>query len=96
MARFYIAPYGWLSADPSYGVAAVKAGSEESRRFYFGNLDSFRMVANNGFQAPFTVPKLQWRADPYDNQEGEAESDTQGFNFSQLERCTEVLSYEEL
>lgn len=54
------------------------------------------MVANNGFQAPFTVPKLQWRADPYDNQEGEAESDTQGFNFSQLERCTEVLSYEEL
>ena len=95
-ARFYIAPYGWLSADPSYGVAAVKAGSEESRRFYFGNLDSFRMVANNGFQAPFTVPKLQWRADPYDNQEGEAESDTQGFNFSQLERCTEVLSYEEL
>ena len=51
--------------------AAVRAGKEERRKFYFGNLDPYRMVANRQFQAPFTVGKAHWRADPYDNQVGE-------------------------
>ena len=33
-ARFYIAPYGWLYADPSYGIAAVRARNETRRRFF--------------------------------------------------------------
>ena len=94
--RFYIAPYGWLYADTSYGTAAVRAENEERRKFYFGNLDPFRMVANNAFQENFTIPKQQWRADPYDNQVGEMESADKGFSFAQYERSKEILLCEEI
>lgn len=95
-ARFYIAPYGWLYADPSYGIVAVRARNETRRRFYFGNLDAYRMVANNAFQAPFTVPKQHWRADPYDNQVGEIETAERGLGYGEFERSKEVLLCEEL
>lgn len=89
--RFYAEPFGWIFADPSYGTGAVRAGSEERRRFYFGNLDAYRMVANSAFQTNFTVPKEQWRADPYDNQLGEIESDSRGFDFDDYERTKQIL-----
>jgi transglutaminase-like putative cysteine protease len=94
--RFYIAPYGWLYADTSYGTAAVRAENEERRKFYFGNLDPYRMVANNAFQVGFTVDKQHWRADPYDNQVGEMETSDRGFSFSEYERSKEILSHEEI
>ena len=93
--RFYIAPYGWLFADPSYGTAAVRAQNEERRRFYFGNLDAYRMVANREFQAPFTVPKQYWRMDPYDNQLGGIETDKRGLRSYEFERSKEILLCEE-
>ena len=89
--RFYVEPYGWIFADPSYGTGAVRAGKEARRRFYFGNLDAYRMVANSAFQTNFTVAKEQWRADPYDNQLGEIESDTRGFDFDDYLRTKEIL-----
>lgn len=95
-ARFYIAPYGWLYADCSYGTGAVRLDNEERRRFYFGNLDPYRMVANSAFQAPFTVDKRHWRADPYDNQVGEMESAHRGFDYSEFERSKEILLCEEI
>lgn len=94
--RFYIAPYGWLYADTSYGTAAVRAENEDRRKFYFGNLDPYRMVANNAFQTGFTVEKQHWRADPYDNQVGEMESDTRGFSYTEYERSKEILLCEEI
>jgi len=94
--RFYVAPYGWLFADPSYGTAAVRAGNESRRRFYFGNLDAYRMVANRAFQAPFTVQKQFWRADPYDNQLGEMETGERGLLLGEYERSKEILLCEEL
>lgn len=94
--RFYIAPYGWLFADPSYGTAAVRAQNEPRRRFYFGNLDAYRMVANRAFQAPFTIDKRFWRADPYDNQLGEIETAQRGLRYDEFERSKEVLSCDEL
>ncbi|MCI5647884.1 MAG: transglutaminase domain-containing protein [Fusicatenibacter sp.] len=94
--RFYAKPYGWMYADPSYGVAAVRMGKEERRRFYFGNLDPYRMVANNAFFAPFTVEKEHWRADPYDNQVGEMETEERGLKYSEFHRTKEVLDCEEL
>lgn len=94
--RFYTEPYGWLYADTSYGTAAVRVGSEERRRFYFGNLDPYRMVANNDFFVPFTVNKQHWRADPYDNQVGEIETDDRGLRFEEFTRSKEVLSCTEL
>ena len=95
-ARFYVPGYGWLFADPSYGTAAVRAGKEGRRKFYFGSLDPYRMVANRQFQAPFTVEKAHWRADPYDNQVGELETADRGFTYEEFDRAKEVLLCEEL
>ena len=95
-ARFYVEPYGWLFADPSYGIGAVRKGKEERRQFYFGNLDPYRMVANSAFHAQFTVPKEHWRADPYDNQSGEMETTDRGLHYEEYVRHKEMISYEEL
>lgn len=95
-ARFYVAPHGWLYADPSFGTAAVRAKNEARRQFYFGNLDPYRMVANSTFQAPFTVKKQFWRADPYDNQLGEMETDSRGLLYDEYDRGKELLLCEEL
>lgn len=95
-ARFYVPEHGWLYADPSYGISAVRAKSEARRRFYFGNLDPYRMAANRRFQAPFTAAKVHWRADPYDNQVGELETAERGFTYGEFVRAKEVLLCEEL
>ena len=95
-ARFYVAPYGWMFADPSYGVSANQQGCEERRQFYFGNLDPFRMVANREFQENFTVPKEFWRYDPYDNQSGEMETTDRGFKGSEYSRDKEILVCQEV
>ena len=68
-------------ADPSFGVGAVRENNEERRLHYFGNLDTFRMVANTQFQGDFDVPKDHWRADPYDNQVGEMETEDRGLRY---------------
>lgn len=70
---FYVAPYGWLYCDPSYGVGAYKSGNTARREHYFGNLDPFRLVASDEFQQPLTPDKALCRMDPYDNQSGEGE-----------------------
>lgn len=95
-AQFYIAPYGWLYADPSYGVSANRKGDEERRKFYFGNMDPFRMVANCEFQAEFTVPKHHWRMDPYDNQAGEIETADRGLKADEYLRDMVTLLCEEV
>ncbi len=84
-AQFYVEPYGWLFCDPSYGGSAFRAGDEMRRRFYFGNLDPFRMVANGRYQTDFTPPKYCDRSDPYDNQVGEVELNGEGLLLSQFD-----------
>ena len=71
--QFYIAPYGWLFADPSFGGSAYRAKNYPRWNHYFGNLDPYRMVANSEFQHSFEPPMKHWRYDPYDNQGGEIE-----------------------
>ncbi len=70
---FYVAPYGWLYCDPSYGEGAARNNNTVRREHYFGNLDPFRLVASDEFQQPLTPDKQLCRMDPYDNQSGEAE-----------------------
>lgn len=94
--RFFVEPFGWIYADPSYGTGAVRLGKEERRQFYFGNLDPYRMVANSAFQQNFTIPKEHWRADPYDNQLGEMETGDRGFSFNDYIRTKEILTCEEV
>ena len=94
--RFYVEPYGWIFADASYGVSSMRAQNEERRQFYFGNLDPYRMVANRVFQENFTIPKQQWRADPYDNQVGEIESADHGYSYDEYQRSKVILLCEEI
>ena len=94
--RFYVEPYGWLFADASYGVSAMRNENEPRRKFYFGNLDPYRMVANSKFQAPFTIPKEHWRADPFDNQVGEIETTDRSLTYEEYQRSKEILLCEEV
>lgn len=94
-AQFYDASRGWLYADPSYGVSAHRRGNEARRQFYFGYMDPYRMAANREFQAPFTVEKSHWRADPYDNQVGELETSDRAMRYDEFTRDREVLFWEE-
>lgn len=94
--RFYAEPFGWIFADPSYGVSAARTCNEERRQFYFGNLDPYRFVANSAFMTNFTIPKEHWRADPYDNQTGEMETSDRGFTYSEYLRDCDILLCEEV
>ena len=94
--RFYVEPDGWLYADTSYGVSAKRNDNESRRKFYFGNLDPDRMVANSAFQTPFTIRKNHWRADPFDNQVGEMETEDRGLTYEEYQRSKVVLSCEEV
>lgn len=90
-AMFYVKPYGWLYADPSFGGSAYASGDENRRRFYFGNLDPYRMTANHAFQQEFAVKKTFMPIDPYDNQSGEIESEEKGFASYEVETGKEWL-----
>lgn len=95
-AMFYIKPYGWLFADPSFGGSAFRAGNLKRQKFYFGNLDPFRMAANNAFQKEFNPAKKWWRSDPYDNQSGEIEYEDRGLHGDELESTKTVIAMEKL
>ena len=95
-AQFYVAPYGWLFADCSFGGSAYRAGEEERREFYFGNLDPYRMPAASQFQHPF-YPPMKWnRNDPYDNQLGEAEYGERSLRSQEYETVHVMVKAEEI
>ena len=66
-------------------------GEEWRRRHYFGNLDPWRMVANNRFQAEFEPAFDGMREDPYDNQMGEASVDGRGCRQREMLRTVELI-----
>lgn len=93
-AMFYIAPYGWLWADCSFGSSSRRMGEEARRLHYFGNLDPWRMVANSTFFAPLTPPDPQWRHDPFDNQTGELIADGRGLMGEEREVRREMVDFQ--
>ncbi len=95
-AMFYVAPYGWLFCDGSYGGSAYRAGAMDRWDFYFGNLDPYRMVANADIQQEFDPPKKFLRYDPYDSQDGEAEYEDRGLTGYEYDTDKEMLSIEVL
>jgi len=70
-AQFYVEPYGWLYADPSFG--GHEKSVEKYHKFYFGNIDHFRLIGNIDISSDFTPPKTHYRSDNVDNQRGEVE-----------------------
>lgn len=87
-AEIYIAPWGWLPADASYGV-------QESRDprladFYCGHQDSYRLIVNLDWGRDLIPPKTSLRSEPADFQRGEVEVDGRNLYFDQWEAQTEV------
>lgn len=94
--RFYTPSFGWRAADLSYGGSAWKRGDERLHRFYFGNVDPWRMAANARILGETGFPESEFRADPYDNQVGEMALDGRGLRYEEFRRRKEVLRAEEI
>ena len=77
--EIYLAPYGWMPADPCAGIGAMRAAAltaderRELRDFYFGGLNQYRMIANSDHTQELRPPKQSMRSDDVDFQRGELE-----------------------
>jgi hypothetical protein len=87
-AEIYIAPWGWLPADASYGVKE----SEDPRiaDFYCGHQDSYQLIVNLDWGRDLFPPKQSLRSEPADFQRGEVEVDGQNLYYDLWEARTEV------
>ncbi|MGB9823872.1 MAG: transglutaminase-like domain-containing protein [Candidatus Hydrothermia bacterium] len=86
----FFGDFGWRPVDLSFG--GKKKDDIERRMFYLGNLDGFRMIANDEFMREFYPDTCFMRQDPYDNQVGEAEyEEEKAFG----EHRIEVLEFKE-
>lgn len=95
-ARFYVAPYGWLYADCSFGGSAYRAGAIDRWNFYFGNLEPWRLPLCSDFQQEFDPPRRFLRRDPYDNQNGEVETLNRALSRDEYDTDSRIVRYEEL
>lgn len=80
-AEFYVEPWGWLPADPSYGLQ--KSDDPKVRNFYFGHQDSYRLIVNSDFGRPLIPAKNSLRSEPADFQRGEVEIDGRNLYFDE-------------
>jgi transglutaminase-like putative cysteine protease len=87
-SEIYIAPWGWLPADASYGVQ--KSADPRIADFYCGHQDSYRMIVNLDWGRDLFPPKLALRSEPADCQRGEVEVDGRNLYFDQWDYVTEV------
>lgn len=95
-AQFYVAPYGWLFADCSFGGSAFRTEDEERRAFYFGNLDPFRIPMAAEYQQDFRVPTAHLRNDPYDNQVGEVSYGDRCLHHKEFDTSYTLLEVKEI
>lgn len=63
---------GWVPVDTSFGIPSY-AKSDAERYFFFGGIDSWRMVVNSDFGKPLYPAKRYPRSETVDFQRGEAE-----------------------
>ncbi|MEI6076258.1 MAG: transglutaminase domain-containing protein [Verrucomicrobiota bacterium] len=89
-AEVYLAPYGWVPVDPDLGGFAMQYFNtlkpeqrHQIRDFYFGGIDSYRMIANADHSQNLTPSKLSMRSDDVDFQRGELEWGGHNIYFDQ-------------
>ena len=70
--EIYLEPYGWVPVDVTYGIQDFP--DDKRKYFYLGNIDSYRLVFNQGYGKQFTPPKQFFRSDMIDSQRGEIET----------------------
>lgn len=80
-AEFYVAPWGWLPADMSYGLQP--SDDPRVREFYIGHLDAYRMIVNLDYGSPLVPEKKSLRSEPADFQRGEVELDGRNLYFDE-------------
>ena len=69
--QIYLAPYGWVPVDVSYGL--VTSAVEREKWFYLGGIDSYRLVVNTDHSQPLAPAKSCFRSEFVDFQRGEFE-----------------------
>lgn len=92
-AQYYVDPFGWLSADCSFGGSAFRQGDEKRRAYYGANLDPYRIPYASQFMHSFSKEEEGLRDDPYDNQSGEIFCDGRFLRFGKeftVEYCLET------
>ncbi len=88
-AEIYIAPWGWLPADASYGVQ--KSNDPRIADFYCGHQDSYRMIVSRDWGRDLVPPKQSLRSEPADFQRGEVEVDGKNLYYDQWEYVMKVV-----
>ena len=67
----YLAPYGWLPMDVTFG--RMQSGDAALDSFYFGSFDAYRVAFNDDYSRPFVPAKRHFRSETVDLQRGEVE-----------------------
>jgi transglutaminase-like putative cysteine protease len=70
-AQVYLAPYGWVPIDVTFG--RLVSDDPQIASFYSGGLDSYRLAFNDDFSQPFVPAKQHARSETVDSQRGEVE-----------------------
>ncbi|MEO6154520.1 MAG: transglutaminase domain-containing protein [Thermomonas sp.] len=69
--QLYIAPYGWMPMDVTFG--RLDAADPAVAGFYLGGLDGYRVAFNDDYGQPLQPAKRFVRSETVDLQRGEAE-----------------------
>ncbi|HEX2139548.1 MAG TPA: transglutaminase-like domain-containing protein, partial [Woeseiaceae bacterium] len=87
----YIAPYGWMPMDVTFGRFEE---APELEWFYLGGLDAWRIAFNDDYSRPFHPVKQHFRSETVDLQRGEVEWSGGNLYFDQWDYSfdAEVLS----
>ena len=90
--EIYLAPYGWVPMDVTYGRRAT--ADESFRWFYLSGMDSYRLIFNDGMAADFYPLKIYPRSETIDSQRGEVEWEGGNLYFGQWnwEHDWEIIS----
>lgn len=88
--EFYVEPYGWLPADPSYGLQDHPDPAVQE--FFFGHLDPYRMIVNTDYARELHPPKTSFRSEPNDFQRGEVEIDGHNLYFKEWDWDFKVVT----
>jgi transglutaminase-like putative cysteine protease len=87
-AEIYIAPWGWLPSDASYGVQ--KSDNPKIADFYCGHQDSYRLIVNLDWGRDFFPTRASLRSEPADLQRGEVEVDGRNLYFDEWDYSIKV------
>jgi transglutaminase-like putative cysteine protease len=69
--QLYIAPYGWMPVDVTFG--RLDDPDSDVAGFYLGGLDGYRVAFNDDYSRPFVPAKTHVRSETVDLQRGEVE-----------------------